>query len=452
MAFSFKISALFPFRPRRFTGLALAIGALLGAGLLGLACDSAPGGYDPCVGGVIINGVCEGKCIPDRCKDQNTCVGNRCLLVCAGHDECYHDGSQSCAPAKEDDTGKDILVCQSGGKPAGMGASCVEGTECAAFLACPDGAGCKADQCGGDTSACALDEAACKGAAGCTIGKCPNGDVCRVDCLKECGPWLECQALAEGDADAYCTERDCAADGDCLAGFYCGVVRSPYDICGPTCVDSGGGELRCAGGNHDGELCPDDKFCEKGNDSLCGKTKEPCKEADKAGATFFEGSVCLLRRSCLERGPGSPCATDLDCSRISGQRCVKLGGESRCAAGCAADSDCLSDSRCDAEQAACLPRFGAWVGAGKFCEPCVSDEDCGSIGTAVACALMPGGGRGCFDYSYPDTCAADADCPLSPGGLHGNCLDELDSVNPGDTLYHRCSLPLDAMTMNPTCW
>src|SRR5690349_2416265 len=148
MALSFKFSSTS--RPGRVLGLALALGALLAAGLLGLGCDGGPGGYDPCVGGVIIDGVCEGKCIPDRCKDQNTCVGNRCMLVCASHDACYHDGSQSCAPAVEDDTGSAILVCQPADKPAGMGASCVAGTECATWLRCPDGGGCKADQCGSD--------------------------------------------------------------------------------------------------------------------------------------------------------------------------------------------------------------------------------------------------------------------------------------------------------------
>lgn len=424
----------------------LSVGALGLAGLIGLGCgpEQVQG---ECIGGVIVDGKCEGKCTPDKCIDQNTCVKNRCLLLCTSHEQCFEDGRQSCLPAKEDDTDRDVLVCQPGGRPAGMGASCL-GAGCSDWLACPDGGGCSASQCDEQDSACALDQAACEGVDGCTAGKCPDGSECRVGCQADCAPWLDCEGKGPEDVNAYCTLRDCASDDDCLAGFHCGVVRAPHDICGPVCQGDPG---VCAGGPKDGQACKSDGECQKGNDALCGTTAEPCRTPGQGGESTFEGSVCLLRRSCLMRGPGDVCQSDVDCSRIPDQRCASLGGETRCAQVCEADPDCLPDAACDAEQGACLPRFGAWVGTGGFCEPCVTDEDCGASGTSVACVSTPDG-RACFDFAYPDECTSDADCPLSPGGLHGACLDEGEQIGPADPRYHRCSLPISQETGQPACW
>jgi hypothetical protein len=431
----------------RLLSVSLAAAALAGLAAVGLACRDFGNAQGTCIGGVLRDGVCEGKCTPDKCIEQNTCVDNRCALLCASHGDCLADGVQSCLPAKEDGSGADILVCQPSGRPAGMGASCFSGTECAALLACPDGGGCRADQCGGQPDACVPDGAACEGKEGCTAGKCPNGDACRVGCAEDCAPWLECEAAGEGDVDAYCTRRDCETDDDCIAGFYCGVVRTPFDVCGPSC--EGG---TCTGGDLSGQPCDSDPPCQKGNDALCGETSEPCKAPGEGGATFFEGSRCLLRRSCLKRGPAVPCATDTDCSRSAGQQCAELGGERRCTAACVSDFECQSDAACDLEEGACIPRFGAWIGKGGFCEPCVSDEDCGTNGTTVACAQLLGGGRACFDFSYPTECTTDADCPLSPGGVHGACLDEGEAYTPDSPLYHRCSLPIDPDTKKASCW
>lgn len=453
----FKVSSPTAGRPAagrtaaaRLASFVLAALTLLFAGALGSACHTYPDPGD-CIGGVIVDGVCEGKCTPDKCIEQNTCVGNRCVLSCGSHGECLADGVQACAPAKEDDTGTDILVCLPSGAPAGIGATCLTADACGRWLACPDGGGCLADQCGNDPEACALDEAACDGASGCTAGKCPDGGACRVGCASDCTGWLECESVGEGDPNAYCTNRDCAADGDCIDGFYCGLVRAPHDLCGATCAGPAGSQ-KCAGGNHDGEPCKDDKFCQKGNDELCGVTTEACKSPGQDGTTLFEGSQCLLRKSCLRRGPGATCTSDLDCSRIPGQKCAALGGERRCTHACASDFECQKDSACSAAEGACLPRFGKWIGAGQFCEPCFTDEDCGKNGTAVACAPIPGGGGACFDYAYPVECLTDADCPLSPGGLRGTCQDEVEGFEPDESGYHRCFLPVDPETEKTSCW
>lgn len=329
-----------------------------------------------CVGGIVIDGVCQGKCTPDKCAfADNTCVSNVCVLQCDSHLDCHLDGSQICAPATEDDTNATVRVCQGSGRPAGTGVLCPIGDECAAGLAC--------------------------------------------------------QSRGEADPTAYCTLRDCAADEDCLSGYYCGIVRDPHELCGSS--------------------------PKKGDDTFCGETDEPCMSPGASGTSLFEGSLCLLRRSCLQRGQAVPCAEDVDCSWIAGQVCHDVAGDKRCTRACVADADCQADTRCDlpagAAEGACVPRFGAWIGGeAKFCEPCLSDEDCGGKGTSWACADLADGMRGCFDASYPDTCATDADCPASPSGKHGTCLDEAYGLTPADTLYHHCTLPTDPALNTASCW
>jgi hypothetical protein len=384
-------------------------------------------GAGDCIGGVVVNGVCEGKCTPDKCIEGNTCVGNRCMLKCDSHKDCYPDGSQSCVPAKEDDTAADISVCQFTGKSAGVGTSCPFGPECANWLSCPDGGTCFASQCAGDTAACVLDDVACKDVENCIFGKCPDGSGCRADCATNCKPWLECDTKGEADADAYCTQRDCVSDDECLGGYYCGIVRDPHEICGSDPP--------------------------KGDNNLCGSTLEPCKTPGQDGTSLFEGSLCMLRKSCIKRAQGAPCTTDLDCSLIDSQKCVAFGGETHCSNKCGIEGDCLSDADCDAGLGACVPKFGAWKGTGgKFCEPCLSDEDCGAKGTSWACAELSGGARACFDESFPDTCTKDSDCPKAPGGKAGTCFDEGEGFSAADNLYHRCYLPLNPSDNKTSCW
>ncbi len=438
-------------KPRRpITKSFVALGSFVLFGFFGPSCRDFNKDFGSCVGGVVVDGVCEGKCTPDKCLDQNTCVGNRCVLVCTSHTDCALDGSQNCAPAVEDDTGAPILACTSNGKAPGIGIPCPAGTECAEALVCPDGTGCVASQCGGAPETCTLDKDACKDIQNCTQGKCADGSVCRVGCTLDCAPWVACETSGEGDPNAYCTTRDCDSDADCIDGFYCGIVRDSHDVCGPTCVGAQGNKT-CSSGPKNGKACSEDKDCQKGNDDICGQIKEDCLTPGQ-GDTSFEGSVCLLRKSCLKRGPGVLCKSDVECSRTLNQKCVDSGGEFRCAQTCASDFECLSDAKCDLAQGACVPRFGAWAGNGGFCEPCLSDEDCGKNGSLNGCAVLPGNGRACFDYSYPNSCVTDADCPESPGGLRGTCLDDEEGYSEGDEQYQRCSFPKSPKTGNPSCW
>lgn len=423
--------------PRFFSRLFAAI-VVAGAAALASACGGTSGtggeggstttsGPGDCVGGVIVNGVCEGKCEASKCLADNVCVGNRCVLKCDSHRDCFADGSQSCVPSKDDETGADVNVCQPSGKPAGIGIVCPVGTECDVWLSCPDNGVCFATQCNGDPAACVADADACKGVDNCLIGKCPDGSGCRVDCAANCKPWLGCNTKGEADADAYCTKRDCMTDDECLGGYYCGVVRDPHEVCGSS--------------------------PKKGDNSFCGTTSEACISLPEAGTSRFEGSLCMLRKSCLKRGAAAPCTTDLDCSMSDGLACVAFGGESRCAAKCNANNDCALDSTCDPNLHACLPKFGAWKGPpGTFCAPCQTDEDCGGAGTYWGCSDLSNGMKACFDQSFPDTCTSNADCPKSPGGKSGSCLNESFGLSPSDAEYHHCYLPVNLNTNKTSCY
>lgn len=388
--------------------VALALGLLtLGAFGSLASCGSETTGpstpKEQCVGGYINPDTkeCEGKCmeegddgvfLPIHCVQDNTCVGNRCVLKCDSHLDCFHDGSQNCAPAAEDETNASITACITNGKPKGVGVACPFNTECAPYGVCASGGGCDFTLCGGQPDTCVKDEDACKNDPKCTVGKCAgDGTACTVNAcpMAECSP-LICRTSGIGDANAFCTLPGCASDDDCAGGFYCGYTRDPHS------------------------LCPDAPV-----PSECGKTTEDCIDSAKLSESLKEGSVCLQRKTCLKRTQCTPCTTDLDCSLVDSQKCVDVGGETRCVKSCSVNKDCDRDSLCN--NGFCTPRFGKCVGDGGFCEPCLNDEDCGGKGTNKIC-FEYNGQRACVDKTL-GTCASNADCPKSPGNnLSGTCV------------------------------
>lgn len=407
----------------------LAVGAAAASGACSTSGDGPGDSSGECIGGVVVNGVCEGKCKPELCLEGNTCVGNRCVLKCSSHLECY-PGIQDCAPAEEDDTGEKIMVCTGNGRPVGYGAPCPFGVECSGFGSCPDGTPCSLAQCNFNPGDCVRDAEACGDDPDCFAGKCSDGSACVVQpCpIEQCTSLgLECRTRGEGDAEAYCAKPHCSTDADCPGGYECAITRDPHAICNTN--------------------------PKKGNNSFCGVTDEACIDRDDFeanGSTFFEGAICLLRKACVKRSQCSPCTSDLDCSLVPGLRCVPIGGENRCARSCSRREDCDLDHECveiDEETSACVPRFGACVGSGNFCEPCVNDEDCGGVGTTMACVTNLRGERACLDLAFPHECTTDDDCPTSPSGRHGSCNDE-----------GRCSLPLyrrdprDPESLVQSCW
>ncbi|HVY47401.1 MAG TPA: hypothetical protein VHB21_16045, partial [Minicystis sp.] len=355
-------------------------------------CDKA------CVagGGLVQNGTCVAKCDPKDCLDGNTCVNNQCQLQCTSYMDCYL-GTQDCLPAKEDGTGKSIFTCQSSNK-APFATPCPFGNECDALMACPNGDSCDYAQCNG--GACTKDEAACAGVENCALGLCPDGKTtCTVPgCPKDqCVP-MACITKGAADANAYCSLEDCHADADCPSSFYCGVTHDPHDICNPK-----------------------DPSHEKGNNSFCGTTMDACiapGDFTQDGHTYFEGSICLLRHTCLERQQCDPCDVDGQCANLPDASCVQVGQDKRCVVACGSDSDCQPDYKCDGGH--CLPRYGSCVGKGNFCDPCKNDEDCGGKGTEKACIGASRNQKACFDFTR-QSCTKDTDCPVGGDGNHFHC-------------------------------
>lgn len=235
-----------------------------------------------CVGGVIKDGVCEGKCKPELCIEGNICVDNRCVLPCEAHADCIPN-EQLCAPAINDDTGEGVNVCTYTTKSKSIGIPCPASTECAASMACPDGTPCGP---GVEAPTC-------------------EGDSCKP---------LICLTSGPGDADALCTNVDCQTDADCGGGMYCGIGRLAQLECGTMGADP--------------------------NDCI------NAADFAKGGATIQRGPLGLLRNTCRPAGQCAPCASDLDCGLRPNQKCVNLSGELRCAAGCNFPSDCDDDHTC----------------------------------------------------------------------------------------------------------
>ncbi|WP_050434853.1 hypothetical protein [Chondromyces crocatus] len=394
-----------------------ALAALVGGAVTGFAACSV----EECVGGIVIDGVCQGKCEPSLCKDQNTCVGNQCKLLCDSHQAC-NTNTQECLPAVEDETNANIMVCQPKQKAAGFGVVCPFGQQqCEGLAACPDGSACGADACGGRPEQC-TDR-------GDGTTTCADGSPC---CPAEQCIGLVCLSSGEGDADAYCSLRGCSGDEDCPGGYACGVTRDPRAVCGT----------------------------DKGNHAACGFSSEPCIDLATAGDTYAEGSMCALRKTCIKRDQCDPCESDLDCSLADGTTCVDIGGSNRCARACNADSDCDVDYAC--QGGSCKPRFGSCAGEGAFCQPCQDDLDCGPNALCTPIAGLDKQ-KACLPWERPDPngpgvvpalpCTTDDDCPLSPSGImRGECLNEDNNYEPGDSGYGRCYFPYSATVQRFGCW
>jgi hypothetical protein len=484
--------------------LAVAAMSATGCGDDGGTTGGGGSGGTICDGGVFdADGNCVAKCDPSKCLEGNTCVSNQCRFICDGHPECY-PGSQACVASLEDDTGKLVNVCQDIGRLAGpvggfpqgtYGTSCFFGeSDCAVQTACPNGLECDPASC----ADCGLAADLCpnEDGSGCNLGRCASsGELCIFNtcAAAECTPFT-CLTAGEGDAEAYCTHHDCDDDSECPAGFFCGETRDPHEICG---------------------VMPP-----KGNNGLCGETPDACIDPSSFtanGAQYFEGSQCLLRKTCRIRNECEACSENLDCSYGSGWACTQHSGTAVCAAFCTNDSECLRDESCvaynpaallgeragfcqdapgvpcglnddcagqvcspivgtcgqsprfdcsqDADcpivgdscqaRSVCVPKAGecspAAPPAEPFCQHCTKDSDCGGVGSTYVCNEF-GGSLSCFDAGFSTPCMVDADCPVSPSGLPGECLDEAEGVQPTSSVYQTCYVPFVSDTIGFSCW
>lgn len=355
---------------------------------------------EECVGGLVLDGgECIARCNVAACVEGNRCVNNECKLVCETSLDCI-PGSQDCVEVTEDvyadgGGGGTITVCVDVDVDA-----CAEGyrrvnTECKlvceTFLDCiPDSQNCleatadvDANGGGGEAIKVCVDTDHPPG-----IGEpCPVGDECDGD--------LVCLTRGEGDGDAYCAEVGCTEDSGCTPGYRCGVTHDPRRICGTS----------------------------KGDNDICGRTNEDCLSRDDIAPPYSEGSVCLLRNTCIKPAQCSPCESDLDCLYGTDLACVDIDGEDRCAPRCNSSTDCNSDSTCIDD--VCKPKFGSCTGNGGFCEPCLDDRDCGDESSSSFCVEYQEGQFGCTTpcaSTFDCYCGAPLDQCYSPGGLLSQCL------------------------------
>lgn len=324
--------------------------------------DSGPPPY--CVGGFV------------RKHDggASTCEGRCAPSLCKNSNNACVDNScvlicsslldcgtdQECLPAAEDGTGAAITTCQY--KKTIVGTPCPNGDECQSLMACGDGS-------------------PCPDAGSCSVGSCLP---------------LTCLGAGGGDETAYCTRPDCHADGDCPGGYWCAARRDAHAICGQAAPPR-----------------------------ACGSTNAPCVNLPTAGeTTYAAGALCTERNFCLQRRQCGPCATDLDCSLVPGQKCV----QGACLAGCLTDVDCVNGFSCTS--GTCAPRAGscaAPTGQGLVCSPCRIDAECGA-GLLCGAPLL-GGLRSCL-LATSISCATDAECPVSASGARVTCLNGSCQVGP----------------------
>lgn len=451
---------------------------------LGVAAMVAPGCTtteqgDQCVGGVLDgDGDCVAKCDVSLCAADNVCVGNACRLQCDSHTDCFAQ-TQACA-ARESDDGETVFVCvETGQQPVvdgsgfafgGWGQGCQLNVvdQCTA-TACPNGLPCDPAACGGNPAACVLDEAACGENTNCNIGKCDGtGTRCVVTtCPAEQCTKFQCLTDGEGDPDAYCTHYDCTSDDHCAAGYECGLTRDPRPLCDQPSAGNIGGTPFC--GATGGETCV------------------ASTDLTANGAALSVGELCLQRGTCLKRTKGSPCTSHMDCSLVLGgaHLCAPTpsGDESVCGSICLDDSSCTPDEQClptgqstcartpaipctagtdcpregdtCEPRSVCMPRSGSWQ-AGGFCNKCRNDVDCADDdpNSRMACGLATDGQAACLDQSFPHECpnGTDAECPPSPSGARGECLDENEQVTPASSVYRHCYYPFSDAVGGFTCW
>jgi hypothetical protein len=247
-------------------------------------------------------GTCDGYCDGDIsiCKTGYDCVGNQCVLNCAGTtQDCDGDGA-TCEDLMTDEN-----YCGSCTTPCSGVEQCVNG------VCCGDGA-CE----GGSIETCSTCPDDCGVCPGCNNGVCEVGDgecsSCPIDCqLSDCCPNGVCDTTFE---DCNNCSADCGACPDCPNGICDGTenCNTCPDDCGDCC-----GNSNCEGVYGENcNTCPDDcdPCCPDGSCNF-GETCSTCS-ADCGACPVCPDGTCNGTENC------NTCPDDCGCVETSGYRCV----------------------------------------------------------------------------------------------------------------------------------
>jgi hypothetical protein len=250
---------------------------------------------------------------------------------------------------------------------------------------------------------------------------CPNGTEC------DKAQNFTCIGAGPGDIYAYCTQKFCAADGDCPSGSFCARERAKEQPCPGTSCNLPAGVVTDAGAS-----CVGDADIGPGKHFTCGPL------------SLITG-VCLRRDFCV------PCTTDTDCLGEPNQVCADDGsGQKICTVLCdPAVGSCPwgSAAACNVFDKklgvpTCAHRFGSCHGTGKSCEPCVDESDCPN---GICEKTHFSGEQYCVDLTVSCSCpsgttssCAGGGCPTTPApaSLTMDCLGGSDYA--GSPLQGKC--------------
>ncbi|MFP4598003.1 MAG: hypothetical protein ACLFVJ_07115 [Persicimonas sp.] len=171
--------------------------------------------------------------------------------------------------------------------------------------------------------------------ARCVDNSCPARQVCNAQtgfCEAQANCQVDsCHSSAEqcDPLSGECVPKDCEADSECGAGFYCST------------------DDQCRAGCRIGEQtsCPPGQFCRGSLDEVVGQCREECQADEQCPI----GQICEQSQSGSSCEPEPACDTDDDC------RDVGVCQESTCQPPpCASDDDCPGDEACERATGQCI--------------------------------------------------------------------------------------------------
>ncbi|MCA9560039.1 MAG: hypothetical protein KC583_15935, partial [Myxococcales bacterium] len=215
----------------------------------------------------------------------------------------------------------------------------------------------------------------------CLFNRCiPSGARCDSCAVVGCPEGQQCSEFT-----GQCSERagrcgSCQEDGDCGADLFCRPVGLGRN-CVEACVDGACPDgFRCDGG----ACLPQSGFCDAcggcgGALPVCNPINRTCVECGPGNPCAL-GTVCDLNGACVAPPMGVECNSNLDCRDAARpicdmQRCIGCRDD----AGCPAGQTCVDNACADAGDpcAGVTCQEGSACAAGR-CEPgCARDADCG---------------------------------------------------------------------------